>query len=287
MPGAQYDPTARFNVDVSDVEYLRTVGDAFLARIYQPQGPGPFPGVVEVHGGAWCGGDRTNDDHINRRLAESGIVVAALDYQLAPQHPYPKQVQDVNFGVRWLKSHAGEFKVDPDQVGGVGASSGGHVIVLSAMKPLDDLLATYPEGIGGDVNARLAFVISLWGIVDPYARYQYAVQANQERLATNTRAFFMTEDGMQSANPQMMLDRGEQVELPPLLVIQGDQDMNIPWEIPQKFAQSWQRAGGQAQFEKFPGQPHGFANTPGPETDRAIDLMKQFIARTLTARVPA
>ena len=76
-----------------------------------------------------------------------------------------------------------------------------------------------------------------------------------------------------------ILDRGEDVVLPPLLVVQGTADGNIPHELPQRFAESWNRAGGHAEYEPFPGMPHGFTRDPGPESDRAIDLMRSFLAR--------
>ena len=81
--------------------------------------------------------------------------------------------------------------------------------------------------------------------------------------------------------------RGEVVELPPLLVIQGDRDTNIPWQIPQAFAESWRRASGQAEFHLFPGAVHGFGNQGGADADRAIALMKGFIAGVVNGRGPA
>ena len=62
-------------------------------------------------------------------------------------------------------------------------------------------------------------------------------------------------------------------------MVQGTADGNIPHEIPQRFAETYNRAGGHAEYEAFPGMPHQFAKDPGPETDRAIDLMRSFIAR--------
>ena len=88
---------------------------------------------------------------------------------------------------------------------------------------------------------------------------------------------------MQEGNPQRILERHEAVELPPLLVIQGSDDTNIPWQIPERFVGQYRQAGGDAQFELFPGMPHSFANSPGPESQRAIELIKRFVQRCLTA----
>ena len=103
-----------YEVDVRDVEYQRLAGKPWLARIYQPKGTGPFPTIVDVHGGAWHNGDRTNNAGIDRALAAKGIVVAALDFRQPPEAGYPASICDVNLAVRWLKAHAAEFNGTTD-----------------------------------------------------------------------------------------------------------------------------------------------------------------------------
>jgi len=136
-----YDPKATFEVTVEDVEYL-TLGDgSYLARIYQPVGPGPFPTLVDIHGGAWSGSDRLTNAVTAQPLAESGLVVMSIDFRIAPEHPYPAQVQDANYAIRWLKANAGRFNGDVSQMGVLGRSSGGHTALLLAMRPLDERYA--------------------------------------------------------------------------------------------------------------------------------------------------
>ncbi len=96
-------------IDVEDVEYLRHGDTALLARLFKPRGQGPFPAIVELHGGAWCLGDRINDTTINERLARSGILVAALDFRIPPAASYPGSLIDINYGIRWLKSQAAKL----------------------------------------------------------------------------------------------------------------------------------------------------------------------------------
>src|SRR6478672_3572032 len=103
-----------------DFEYQRDGDARLLARVYQPAGRGPFPAVVEVHGGAWTSQDRLSNVHIHRPLAEAGILVAALDFRMPPGHPYPASIADVNLGVRWLKANAERFHTRPELVGGLG-----------------------------------------------------------------------------------------------------------------------------------------------------------------------
>ena len=86
-PFPTYDPSARYEVKTFDVEYRRDGDTALLVRIYQPQGTGPFPAMMDIHGGAWTMSDRTGNEPMATALAASGLVVAALDFRQAPQHP--------------------------------------------------------------------------------------------------------------------------------------------------------------------------------------------------------
>ena len=104
---ATYDPTGTFEITVSEVEMRRnTAGRMLMARIYQPRGAGPFPTVLDLHGGAWNAKDRHAEEPMDRALAASGVLVVAIDMTLAPEAPYPTCVQDANHAVRWLKGKA-------------------------------------------------------------------------------------------------------------------------------------------------------------------------------------
>ena len=123
---ATYDPNAAFAVDVTDIEYLNVNGLGYLARIYRPVGLGPFPALVDIHGGAWSGSERLTNEVTTLPLAKTGLLIMSIDFRIAPEHPYSAQVQDANYAVRWLKAHAGDFGGDGSQVGVMGRSSGGH-----------------------------------------------------------------------------------------------------------------------------------------------------------------
>src|SRR5256885_9165165 len=100
-----YDPAAKFDITVNDVEFRRNAqGRTLMARIYQPKGAGPFPTLLDLHGGAWNAKDRHAEEPMDRAIAASGVLVVAIDMTLAPEAPYPACVQDANYGVRWLKS---------------------------------------------------------------------------------------------------------------------------------------------------------------------------------------
>src|SRR5207302_11426962 len=123
-----YDPAAKLDLKVSEVEFRRAVsGRMLMARVYQPQGVGPFPTLLDLHGGAWNNKDRTANEPMDRAVAASGVLVVAIDMTLAPEASYPASVQDANYGVRWLKSRASGWNGDASQLGVLGSSTGGHI----------------------------------------------------------------------------------------------------------------------------------------------------------------
>ncbi|MGZ8229750.1 MAG: alpha/beta hydrolase, partial [Burkholderiales bacterium] len=134
----------QYQIDIEDVEYLRHGDKPLLARIYKPRGKGPFPIVVDLHGGAWCNKDRTADAGTDEPLAKSGVVVAALDFRMPPDGKYPASLQDVNYAIRWCKARAKEWNASADKVAVLGVSSGGHQAMLTAMRPNDARYASIP-----------------------------------------------------------------------------------------------------------------------------------------------
>src|SRR5712692_1924653 len=137
-----------YEIAVEDVEYLRHGDRPLLARVYKPLGTGPFPLVVELHGGAWVHSDRLGDEIMNEPLARSGVVVAALDFRMPPEAPYPASVADINYAIRWLKARAADLGSRPDLVGVLGISSGAHQAMLGAMRPRDPRYAAVPLPAG-------------------------------------------------------------------------------------------------------------------------------------------
>src|SRR5215213_2542923 len=132
----KYDPKARYEISIHETEYRRSPkGRPLVARVYQPKGTGPFPVLLDLHGGAWNNKDRFANQTMARAVAASGLLVASIDLTLATDAPYPASIQDANYGVRWLKWKAPEWKGDPSALGVLGSSTGGHIAELIAMRP--------------------------------------------------------------------------------------------------------------------------------------------------------
>ena len=278
-----YNPAAHYEVKVWDVEFRRTPARTLMARIYQPQGPGPFPTLLDLHGGAWNDKDRLANAPMDQNLAESGILVVAVDLTLGGEAPYPASVQDANYGVRWLKAKAKEWNGDPQDLGVLGSSSGGHVAELLGMRPRDPRYNAYRLPEAPNVDATLAYVATRSPISDPYARYRQAEKMKREEMMKKSKTYFNPWESVHEGNPQQILDRGEKVTLPPLLIMQGELDDNVIPAIQEKFAASYRKAGGECQLEIFPGCEHMWVGEPGPQTDRAHEMVKSFIARELRA----
>lgn len=283
------DPATDSDLSVEDVEYARHAGGPLLARLYLPPGPGPFPLVAEVHGGAWCRGDRLDEDRLNRALARRGIGVAALDFRMPPQAGYPASLADINLAMRWLKSRAAQWRSRPELVGLMGLSSGGHQAMLAAMRPHDPRYAGLPlSDAAGSADARAAFVVLCWPVIDPLGRYRYAreLQASGQpypdaidRVIPDHLKYWRDEDAMAEGSPVLALERGETVDTPPVLVLQGERDVVHPRAHLERFVAAYGDAGGEVSLRWFPEEAEGFVNKKpeAPSTAAAIEAIAHFV----------
>jgi acetyl esterase len=273
-------PTKIHQVDVEDIEFGRAGDAPLIARLYRPRGISGFPGIVEVHGGAWTGGDRLNNVVIHNAVAAAGTAVLAIEFRLAPAAPYPAGIADVNLGIRWLKTNIARLGGDARKVGGLGTSSGGHQLLLNVLRPDDPRYTALKLPNADDVDAGLAYVVVCWPISDPVARYRMAKETGNERLIKNHHAFFGDEAAMAEANPQAILENGVAIKLPPALLLQGTADANVTPDMADKFAAAYANAGGNITLRKFEGEPHTFVsqNPTSPASIEALRLITDFIA---------
>jgi acetyl esterase/lipase len=251
-----------------NVCYLRHGERQIMARVFKPEGAGPFPCYVDLHGGAWNNGDLADRTGLGEYLAERGYVMVTLNFRHGPDG-YPTTLQDINYGVRWAKAHAKELKIDPSKVALGGASSGGHLAMLAAMRPADPRYAAIPLPSGSPAaDANVQGVIMLWPVINPLSRYRNAIRRSAE---PNPPAFSMgmkekhdtywkTEANMAEGNPTLILERGEKVVMPSAIWIQGrpdevhdyhDPDSDFPGNEPERFISNYRKAGGDIEITYF------------------------------------
>jgi acetyl esterase/lipase len=278
------------DITVEDVEYLRHGDAPLLARVFTPRGDGPFPMMVDLHGGAWCRGDRLNDAPINEALARSGVIVAALDFRMPPVASYPASVADIHYGIRWLKTRAAALGGRADRVGVLGVSSGAHQGMLLAMRPHDPRYASIP--LAGDVDATVRCVVLCWPVIDPLARYRYAKALKAkgqpypdvvDRVLPCHDEYWNTEEAMAEGNPVLALERGEPVERPPVLYVQGARDIAHPRPDLDRFVTHYRKAGGHVDLELFDGEAEGFVNKnpDAPASKAALATIVAFVRACL------
>ena len=286
IAASAYDPDARFDLVVSEVELRRNAaGRMLMARIYQPQGRGPFPAVLDLHGGAWSRKDRLAEEPMDRALAASGLLVVAVDLTLASEAPYPACVQDANHAVRWLKANAARWNGDVSRLGVYGSSSGGHVAELLAMRPHDPRYSSIPlagaSPIDAGIDATVAWVAMRSPPSNTVARYENAERRKNEGMIASNRMFFSPWETIHEGNPQEIIERGEKATLVPFLVMQGALDDNVLPAMQEKFVEAYRAAGGACDYHLFEDSTHEWVAEPGPQTDKARETVKAFIARQL------
>jgi acetyl esterase/lipase len=251
-------PTS-YQLSTQDFEYLRHGATALKLRLYQPQGTGPVPAVIDLHGGAWGKGSLEECKARDEVLARSGLVVAALDFRDG-NHGYPTALVDINYAIRWLKARAGELKVRADSVGLSGQSSGGHLAMLAAMRPADPRYAAVALPAGSPaVDATVRCVAMSWPVINPLSRYRNALRGRElgEKwvgdIPERQGSFWKNDDNMRDGNPVLMLERGEKVPTPPALWVQGrpdpvhdyrDPEAPVALNEPERFAAAYRKAGG-------------------------------------------
>lgn len=260
--------------DVEDREYLRHGGRPLLARLHIPRGPGPFPLVVDCHGGAWCVNDRFAEKLRHEAMASHGVVSMALDFRSGDEAPYPASVQDINYAVRWAKLHAQDLRTTPDSVGLSGMSSGGHLAMLAAMRPRDPRYAAIPLPNGAEPHAAdVRYVVLSWPVINPLSRYRHAKRMGESEtpptwtaeIVARHERYWQTEANMAEGNPVLALERGEDVSLPAVIYFQARvdalhnyRDPGSPFDgnEPHRFVADYRRAGGTIAMEEVDLPPH-------------------------------
>ena len=270
-----------YDVDVSDVEYLRHGDTPILARLFKPRGSGPFPIMVELHGGAWVRGNRLNGDKANEALAKNGVIVAALDFRMPPEAPYPASLTDIHYVIRWCKTQAAAWNGRPDSIGVMGTSSGAHQAMLLGMRPNDPRYAalSLPTGAAA-VDGTLGCVVLVSPVIDPLGRYHYAKGLRQdctppagmaERIVPMHDQYWQTEEAMAEAAPARILAGGERTALPPVLCLARSHEAAHPRPDLDEFVRQYREAGGRIDMTFFEDEGGGLLS------DLSLQVAKQTL----------
>jgi acetyl esterase len=282
--------TQMYEVDIADVEYLRHGEAPLLARLFKPQGSGPFPIMLELHGGAWVRGTRENGNAANEALAKTGVIVAALDFRT--QAPYPASLADIHYAVRWAKTQAASWKGKPDRIGAMGTSSGAHQAMLLGMRPHDARYAALPSPAGaGGVDGTLACVIMISPVIDPLGRYLYAKGLRSDctppegmgaQWPPMHEQYWGTEEAMAEGAPARILARGEKTALPPTLTLRRAYEASHPRPDFDEFIDQYRKAGGSIDVMIFEGEGGGLLSDLSSQVaEQTLEEMGTFINKHL------
>ena len=221
------------------------------------KGKGPFPAVVFVFGGGWgyYPGNRTQCPYYY--AAQNGYVGVTVDYRLTSvrdengkvKYPFPAQIEDVKAAIRWLRANAAKYDIDPDHIGVMGWSSGGHLALLAGMtNPSDDL-----EGNGGNANfsSSVQAVVCMAGLVEAVSFHNETdAPLRVELLLGGTPADVPGQYGRASPISYARKDN------PPVLFIQGDVDRGCPPSQAQKLYDKMTEVGAPCVLEIKTGRGH-------------------------------
>ena len=224
-----------------DVRYGTADGRPLLLDVYLPATPGGGrSGVVLVHGGAWRGGDKADFAVEARRLAAAGLAAFSVNYRLDTIPAFPAQVDDVQAAVHWVRTHAGEYGVDPSRIGALGASAGGHLVGMLATEDSGPL----------DQSARIRVGVSWSGPMD------LTLLAGPRGVPGLTTSLFTCRpvacpEDWSRASPVDQVDAGDA----PMLLINSAKEL-VPIDQASVMADRLRAAGVDHRLDVIPGTRH-------------------------------
>ena len=219
---------------VRDVEYARYGERAVRLDLYLPpasSGRPPWPGVLVVRGGGWRLTDKEGFGFIAGRLASEGFVAASIEYRSSDEAKFPAAVHDVKAAVRWLRAHAAEYGVDPDAIGAIGGSAGGHLVTLLAASA--DAPGLEGEGGHPGTSSRVQAAVAMGC---PCTLTTYEGKSLGGFVGEPIEAH---RDAVRAASPATYVD----ASAAPLLLLHSPSDSIVPYQQSVDIAAAYQRAG--------------------------------------------
>jgi len=259
MLAAAADPDVRVEQDLT---YLGA-GRAERLDLYMPvkvdQGQ-RLPGIVIIHGGGWTGGTKrgAREQNIGTNLAKNGYVCISIDYLLATQDKptWPQNLHDCKTAVRWLRANAEKYGVDPDHIGVIGGSAGGHLALMVGLAGPETGLD--PKDPHGTLSCQVQAVVDLYGPADLVHRGRDHV------MLPGTWAD--RPDLYKQASPVSHARKGN----PPVLILHGTKDATVPVEQSQRMAEALKNAGVEHELVLVEGAPHSFHLEPKEKDLRPV-----------------
>ena len=259
---------------IRDVEYARVGEQTLKLDLHLPQNKPRSPMIVWVHGGAWRSGSKT--DMPLGKLVEAGYAVASADYRLSTQAKFPAQVHDLKAAVRFLRGHGGEWRLPTKKILIAGDSAGGHLAALIGV-------SNGQAELEGEVGSDRAQSSDVQGIISFYGGANLTTilkQSTPHGLSVRVPALDLLLGGQPEdvpalarlASPVFHVDQRD----PPLLLLHGDQDPQMPVNQALELWGAYQKAKAPVQLEIVHGAAHGGAMFYDEER---LAVVKQFFKR--------
>jgi acetyl esterase/lipase len=265
------EPASKVPVEV-DIVYSK-VGDKELKLdlAKPPEGKGPFPVVVCLHGGGWRMGNKREMKPWIQLLAKEGYVAASVGYRLAPDFTFPSQIEDCKTAVRFLRANAEKFGIDKDRFAAMGFSAGGHLVCLLG---LTDETAGFEGKEHPKESSRVQAVVDYFGPTD-FAGYAKDDTAQRGMIGPFIGAKFSENPAAhEKASPIKYVTKGA----PPFLIFHGTKDLVVPIEQSRNLATKLKDVGTDVKIVEVPGEGHGWEGRANVETTK--ETLK-FLAETL------
>lgn len=256
-----------------DIEYANPDGQHLQLNLARPaQIEGRAPAILCIHGGGFRAGKREGWDERCRKLAERGYVAATVTYRLAPKYQFPAAIYDVKAAVRWLRANADKYRIDPERIGVVGDSAGGHLVQFLGVT---GGVAQF-EGEGGnpEFSSRVNCVVNYYGPSDLTRSYGKSVDAAE------VLPLWLGGDATQERRRHILASPLYWVtpEAAPTLLLHGTEDKYVAFEQAEWIHDRLKAAEVEVEILKLDGAGHGFR---GADAERAEGAMFEFFDRQL------
>lgn len=237
------------------------------------------PDVVIIHGGGWAGGDKAagREFNIGTTLAKAGYVCASVNYSLKAEDRWPTDLHDCKNAVRFLRANSWRYHVDPDHIGVIGGSAGGHLALMvgyTSEVPELEPKSPYP-GVSDKVQA----VVDLYGLTDLFTRQKTDAQGNPTGQRITSSAFM---NGTATDNPEGWKLGSPVYHIskitPPTLIVHGTIDTTIDRDQSRELADRLAAAGVEHQLIMLQDVGHTFDLQGWKHKPLPVDLKATVIA---------